>query len=363
MFRVAALLACLAMTAAVPATAAAEAPPAQMERDARAVLLAGLPGLRVDAATKRHLDRGGRGLILFTSNLASPAQVRALTAAASCAAAAPLLVAVDQEAGPVARLRRIGIEAPPVTSSVAELASAIERMARQMRTLGINTDLAPVVDVAARPRGALRGRVVGGDPGQVAAAGSAFVAALHASRIVAVPKHFPGHGRAAADPHHTVARIGATRSALAEVDGVPFAAAVAAGARAVMVGHPVYEALDPDRPASLSPAVLGMLRDQFAFDGVAITDGLSMAGVRRGRSLATVAVAALEAGEDLLIVEGGGQVEAVVAGIVASVESGALPRERLAEAAGRVRGLASWAAPVRCRERRVPIGALRPEVR
>ena len=125
------------------------------------------------------------------------------------------------------------------------------------------------------------------------------------------------------------------------MDFLPFAAAVAAGARAIMVGHPIYEALDPDLPASLSPAVLALLRDEFGFDGVAITDALNMAGVAAGRDPGDLAVAALAAGEDLLLVIDPAQIEATVAAIVAAVATGGLTLERLQEAAARVRALAA----------------------
>jgi beta-N-acetylhexosaminidase len=117
-----------------------------------------------------------------------------------------------------------------------------------------------------------------------------------------------------------------------------------------MVGHPVYEALDPSNPASLSPAVLELLRSGFGFDGVAVTDAFSMAGVREGRTLGEVTVEALIAGEDLLIVDNPPEVAEVLAVIEQAVADGTLGRDRLAEAAGRVRRLAMSAAPVVCNE-------------
>jgi beta-N-acetylhexosaminidase len=132
------------------------------------------------------------------------------------------------------------------------------------------------------------------------------------------------------------------------VDFLPFAAAVAAGARAIMVGHPIYESLDPGLPASLSPAVLRLLRDEFGFDGVAVADALNMAGVAAGRDPGALAVAALAAGEDLLLVIDPVQIEPTVAAIVAAVATGGLSRERLQEAATRVRALAAAAAPITC---------------
>jgi beta-N-acetylhexosaminidase len=182
----------------------------------------------------------------------------------------------------------------------------------------------------------------------VASLGAAFLRGLEQAGVVAVPKHFPGHGRATTDPHSAVTRITASLRDLRAVDFPPFAAAFDAGARAVMVGHPIYEAVDPDLPASLSPAVLALLRDDFDFDGVAITDSLSMQGVAAGRDPGRLAVEALAAGEDLLLFINPAVVEQAVAAIVAAVATGELPRARLQEASGRVRALAAAAAPISC---------------
>jgi len=178
--------------------------------------------------------------------------------------------------------------------------------------------------------------------------GAAFVRGLQAAGVIAVPKHFPGHGRSITDPHGVVTRIDASMEELEAVDFPPFDAVIAAGAPALMVGHPIYEALDADLPASLSPAVLDLLRDRFHFDGVAVTDSLSMTGVAAGREPGEVAVAALAAGEDLLLVVDPARVEETVAAIVAAVATGGLPLERLQEASARVLGLAEAAAPITC---------------
>ncbi|NNF11025.1 MAG: glycoside hydrolase family 3 protein, partial [Acidimicrobiia bacterium] len=161
-------------------------------------------------------------------------------------------------------------------------------------------------------------------------------------------KHFPGHGLSTVDPHLQVTPIDAGLATLLATDFPPFQAAIDNGIGAIMVGHPIYAALDPDNPASLSPAVLEMLRDDFGFDGVAMTDAFSMAGVRAGGSVGDLTVQALIAGEDLLIVDNPAEVGPVVSAIEAAVAAGTLDRTRLAQAAGRVRRLAQSAFPVLC---------------
>ena len=176
----------------------------------------------------------------------------------------------------------------------------------------------------------------------------AFLRGLEQAGVIAVPKHFPGHGGAAADPHFGASRVTASRDELAAADFVPFDAIFAAGAHAVLVGHPVYDALDPNLPASISPVVLALLRHEFGFRGVAITDALNMTGVAAGRDPGRLAVQALAAGEDLLMVVDAALVDDTVAAIVAALATGDLALERLQEASSRVRALADAAAPIAC---------------
>ena len=335
-----------------PTTITTTTAPVDVPRLARAVLMVGLAGSGIGETVAAHLAAGGLGILLLGDDIGTAAQVRSLTREASCAAAGPLLIAVDQELGVVARLRGL-VTALPSTGEALEMTPEEleitgQLLGDEMLALGINVDFAPVLDVVAGPNPALQGRHLGADPAVVAELGLAFWRGLELAGVIAVPKHFPGHGRAAADPHDQVARVGAPLADLRAMDFPPFSAAVAAGARAIMVGHPVYGALDPDLPASISPVILALLRDDFGFEGVAITDALNMAGVAAGRDPGDLAVAALAAGEDLLLVVDPAQIERTTAAIVAAVATGRLPLERLQEAAARVRALAAAAAPVAC---------------
>ena len=254
-------------------------------------------------------------------------------------------MAVDQEPGRVDRLAKIGIPSPAVDSERDQFIADTLAMGEAMVDLGINFDLAPVLDVARGSNPVLVGRNFGPDPQVVAARGLDFQLTLESLGIVTTAKHFPGHGLSTVDPHLQVTPIDAELETLEEVDFPPFRSAIDNGIGAVMVGHPIYEALDPDNPASLSPAVLDLLRTEFGFDGVAVTDAFSMAGVREGRTLGEVTVEALIAGEDLLIVDNPPEVAEVVAVIEQAVADGTLSRDRLAEAAGRVRRLAMTGRP------------------
>ncbi|MFH1330366.1 MAG: glycoside hydrolase family 3 N-terminal domain-containing protein [Actinomycetota bacterium] len=337
-----------ATTSTTPTTTA----PVDVPALARRVLLVGLAGRGVDEAAAAHLAAGGRGIVLFDANIGSAEQVRSLTNEAACAAAGPLLVAVDQELGPVGRLQGLVTPLPATAEALQmtplELEITGQLLGDEMLALGINMDLAPVLDVVAGPNPALEDRHLGADPEVVAELGTAFLRGLETAGVIAVPKHFPGHGRATTDPHDEATRITASLEELEAVDFLPFQAAFAAGARAVMVGHPIYAALDPVLPASISPAVLRLLRDAFGFQGVAITDALNMAAVAEGRDPGRLAVQALAAGEDLLLVVDPEVVEDTVAAIVAAVATGQLTLRRLQEASSRVLALAAAAAPIRC---------------
>lgn len=321
---------------------------------ARSVLMVGIRGQTLREGPTSHLRDGGRAVILVGANIGTKPLVSQLTSDIACAAAAPVLIAVDQELS--SRVRRLGSElVTPLPSArearvmtPAELRVVGELLGAELLDLGINMDLAPVLDVVRGSNPALGGRHLGSDPELVAVLGEAFMTGLESSGVIPVPKHFPGHGLSETDPHDESVVIDASLDELRRVDYLPFEVALADGRGAVMVGHPVYAALDPEQPASLSPAVLNLLRDHFGFEGVAMTDSLSMRGVGEGRSAGELAVAALAAGEDLLLVQTPARIDDSVAAIVAAVARGEVPLERLTEAASRVEALAGSAAQPTC---------------
>lgn len=303
--------------------------------DARAVLMVGINGPSLDPGTLFHLRDGGRSLVLLGPNITTSSLLRDLAAQVSCATGGNYLVAVDHEPLRVQRLSRLIGRFPGFTTDV-EMREAAAELGNDLTRIGVTMNLAPVLDLTGESP-ALAGRTLGTEPGAVSALGEAFRAGVEEARVASVVKHFPGHGRAPNDPHQAVTTIeGPTAEELA-----PFLDAVAVGARAVMVGHPIYTELDAEQPASSSPAAYGLLRS-WGFDGVAMTDALGMVGARNGRSLEETAVAALEAGADLLIVEDPALRETVVDAVVSATQSGRLDRSRLSEAAHRVRRLASW---------------------
>ena len=289
-------------------------------------------------------ERNIGGVILFGHNMQSEAQVRSLTGSLQelslrTEPAVPLFVAVDQEGGtvgsapwvaPQPSAARIGRRGDP-----AEARAVAGEIGRQLLRAGVNTDLAPVVDTGFGA--AIGARSYGEDPELVAAMGAAAVEGFEAAGIVSAAKHFPNHGPATSDSHVSLPVVEHDAKTVRSYDLPPFRAAVGAGVPMVMVGHLVYPAIDPERPASLSPEAVGMLRKDLGFDGVVVTDDLAMAGASGGRPPARAAVEAVKAGADLLIVSSPPQQQAdAYDAVVAAVGSGEIPRERIRESVGRV---------------------------
>ncbi len=244
------------------------------------------------------------GLILFARNVEDPARLAALTAAVRDLLGQDLPILVDQEGGRVARLRPPHWPAFPPAAAFGGLP---EEAARANATLlglacagaGLDVVCAPVLDL--RLPGAhevIGDRAFSRDPAEVARLGRAWVEGLHQAGCIPVIKHIPGHGRAQVDSHLDLPRVAAAADALAE-DCAPFAALAASGAWA-MTAHILYEALDPRRPATLSPLVIGrVIRRAIGFDGVLVSDDLAMKALRGAPG--ALAQHAIAAGCDLVL--------------------------------------------------------------
>ena len=223
---------------------------------------------------------------------------------------------------------------------------------RELAELGIDLDLAPVADVNSCADNPVIGtRSFGADPKAAAEHVAAWVAGLQAAGVAACVKHFPGHGDTRDDSHVGLPVVEADLATLRERELVPFVAAVHRGVAAVMTSHLVVTVLDPERPATLSPTVLGLLRDELGFDGVVVTDALDMAGASAGRGIPEAAVQSLATGADLLCLgpdKDQALVLAVRDAIVAAVRQGRLAAEALAasvERIARLRQPSSGAVP------------------
>lgn len=316
---------------------------AELDRKIGQLFMCGMPGTGLDRETQRLIrELHPCGLILFRRNVAGPVQLarlcRELQSVSLDAHGTPLILAVDQEGGRVARLRAPFTEFPgneAIGSSGAPQARAEEfalTTAQEMRLVGLNMDLAPVLDVGRGPlEDHLRGRTFGEDPHRVALLGGIVIRTLQKGGVMAVAKHFPGLGRTSRDPHLHLPEIVLEKGELEEVNLVPFRAAVLAGVAAVMTSHAVYPSLDPHTPATMSRAVLkGLLRDELEYPGLIITDDLEMGAIQAGWGVPAGAAAAFGAGADILLVcEDQGLVEEAHQEIRSKLLHGAIPMERL----------------------------------
>jgi beta-N-acetylhexosaminidase len=251
------------------------------------------------------------GVFLRGRSSAGIAAVGAAVAQLQAASALPLEVAVDQEGGLVQTLTGPGFDTVPTALAQGALPGETLRAdvtswAGQLRAAGITMDLAPVADTVpagtgrANPPIGASDRQYGSDPARVAAAVGTVVRALQDAGVAATAKHFPGLGRVGLN---TDTDVGATDPGTNPADPYlqPFAAAVDAGAAAVMVSSATYPQLDPGRLAVFSPTVLGLLRDQFRFDGVVVTDDLGQAVALSGVPVGQRAVDAVAAGVDVVL--------------------------------------------------------------
>jgi beta-N-acetylhexosaminidase len=287
------------------------------------MLLVGFRGLTVDDAgevASDIRDRNLGGILLFDTdqpthsavrNVESPAQLTALVAGLQALAPTPLLVAVDEEGGLVARLdERHGF---PPTISAADLGArgdvafteqAGEQIAQTLASVGVNLNLAPVVDLDVNPEnpiiGAL-GRSFSADPEIVTAQAEAFVKGHRAVAVRTTLKHFPGHGSSTGDTHLGVVEVTDTWSAI-ELE--PFANLIRDGlADAVLTAHVFNATLDPEHPATLSqPTITGILREQLGWDGIVISDDMQMGAIRQAYGCADAIRLTILAGVDVLTI-------------------------------------------------------------
>ena len=261
-----------------------------------------------------------------------------------------ILLATDEEGGDVTRVHypsgstAVGNAVLGRLDDLGTTRQVAAGIGGELADLGIGLDLAPSVDVNSSPDNPVIGvRSFGADAATVARHGSAWVEGLQSRGVAACAKHFPGHGDTATDSHHDLPRIDVTLEVLRERELAPFRAAVETGVATIMTSHIIVDALDPHRPATFSSVVLAVLRDELGFTGVIVSDALDMAGASAQTGIPEAAVRALLAGVDLLCLGSATSEEryaAVHSAVVDAVESGRLPRERVAEAAGRVRELA-----------------------
>ncbi len=277
------------------------------------LIMVGFPGTSVskDLSAWMAAYKPG-GVILFSRNLHGVDQIVRLTnQLQKLGSNHPLFIAVDQEGGRVSRLPR-GFTVFPACAVLgrcdsSELAyAAASATATELRAVGINMNMAPVLDVNTNSQNPVIGdRAFSSSATQVCALGLATVAGLQDNRVIACGKHFPGHGDTTADSHQELPTVTSSADRLREMELRPFRHAVENGLAAVMTAHVRYQALDDRNPATLSSYILTeLLRKELNFQGLVITDDLEMRAILDHHEVGDAAVLAIRAGVDLLLVCG-----------------------------------------------------------
>ncbi|MBP2019609.1 beta-N-acetylhexosaminidase [Symbiobacterium terraclitae] len=309
-----------------------------------------VPGRACTPETAAFLARYRVGsVILFSGNVATPAQAAAFTRGLQEAAAAaglpPLLLAIDQEGGAASVVQQ-GVSHPPflmgigATGDARSAAAAGRVLAREVRAMGFHWLFAPVLDVNCNPANPVIGpRSFGSDPDLVGRMGAAFVRAVQAEGVLACGKHFPGHGDTSLDSHLDLPSLPHGRERLEAVELKPFRMAIEAGLGSLMTAHVVFPAIEPEGvPATLSRRVLtDLLRDEMGYDGLLITDSMVMNAIKEHYGTAEAAVRAVLAGADMVMALGDlDRAATTLEALAAAIAHGTIPRERAEASVRRV---------------------------
>lgn len=300
-----------------------------------------MPGPGLDDGSRALLERGIGGVVLFSANITAAAQLSGLTAELRRCAPGSLRIAIDHEGGHVTR---IGAPVTRFPSAMAigatgseDLAHAVAHAAgEELAALGIDVNLAPVLDVATDPRNPSVGaRSFGSSTEAVARLGAATIRGYRDAGIAATAKHFPGHGRTPIDSHVALPTVTGGLDELRRSDVPPFRAAIEAQVDLVMASHVAYEGITGGLPSTLSaPIMQDLLRDELGFGGLLVTDAMGMRALADRHAIPEACVRSIAAGADTVMpIE---HQHEVLDALEAAIASGELPERRVTEALARI---------------------------
>lgn len=297
------------------------------------------------------------GAYISDDNVPTPAAAIALTRALQTFARRtrlqiPLLLGADQEGTwsviTSASAMGPGNMAIGATHDPRQAYRMYRVIAKEMTAVGLNTVLGPAADCNSNPHNSIIGmRSFGESPELVAAMTAAAVRGLQENGAVAALKHFPGHGDTRADSHRGLPTVDRTRAELFRIDLHPFAVGIRAGAKMAMTSHIIFSALDPERPATLSPIILGdVLRGQLGFEGVIVSDSMNMKAMKRHYDPADAVIQGFKAGVDLMMLaeehydHDASQYldnqRALIRAVIQAVEDGVITERRVNDAVERI---------------------------
>ncbi|MEO5615272.1 MAG: glycoside hydrolase family 3 N-terminal domain-containing protein [Cypionkella sp.] len=326
--------------------------------DARAVLLPAFDGVTLSSAVQRFLDQGGVSILVgegrdeYVARRMSAARRSAETpevfqriTAEARKRSGLLLTAIDQEMGGICRLHDMAPQYPchadlPSTSP-AVIEALTQGIATDAAAMGVNVFLSPVLDVLTGTNAWLQGRTWSSDPEIVASLSAAFIRGAQRGGVAATGKHFPGFSSTTADPAIDASAMCLADAASIASGLIPFRAAIAAGVEMIMVGPAIVTALDDQKAALRSVKVVQKLKRELGFTGIVMADDLDSQATMRGDSVAQVAIDALNAGCDfLLLADIGSQLEDISNAIIVAANAGHISAEALSISADKVRALA-----------------------
>jgi len=319
----------------------------ELRKIAGQLIMIRFPGTVLDADTADFIRTNSiRGVCLFRGNMTDSVQLAKLTADLRAVMGPEALIAIDQEGGAV--VRSTWVPAPPAAMGLGaaddtDLAYRTgAAVARAVKSLGFNWNFAPVLDLNNNPHNpVIAERSFGAEPQRAAELAMAWMAGSHAEGVACCVKHFPGHGDTHVDSHRDLPTVDKPLSELENFEFKPFQLA-APQAPAMMTAHIVYPAIDADNPATMSPAILdGLLRKQWNYRGVVITDGMDMHAIAGRYGVGNAAVRALVAGADMVMALGTPETQdETLNAIAAALADGSLAQSAVDERLARLAALA-----------------------
>jgi beta-N-acetylhexosaminidase len=311
------------------------------------MILAGISGTTIDPTTKNLLTKYKvGGIIFYKDNLVNPTQAVQLVNQIKSEndQHVPLLLGVDQEGGRVTRLpgnlinfptnKEIGaIDNPEFSYQVGAM------LGKELKGFGFNLDFAPVLDINSNPGNPVIGdRSFGNNPEIVSKLGIQTLKGIQSEKIITSIKHFPGHGDTSVDSHLELPIVNKSLEQLKELELIPFEQAIQSGADVVMVAHILLPKLDADYPSSMSKNIItGILRNQLDFNGVVITDDMTMMAIIDHYSIGRAAVESVKAGSDIVLVgHEYNKVVETISSLKAAVQKGEISEQRINESVSRI---------------------------
>ncbi|MEM7115453.1 MAG: glycoside hydrolase family 3 N-terminal domain-containing protein [Chloroflexota bacterium] len=322
-----------------------------LEQKIAQMLMVGVPGMAVnDTSYHRIVNQGIGGVIFLPGNITSAEQVAAFTTSLQQAAlneglGIPLFIGWNHEGGRIVR-RNAGLTRFPSNMALGaadqpDMVQAVgEAVGQEMASLGVNMNFAPVLDVNTEPANPIIGlRAYDDTPYVVASLGHAYITGQQTAGVIAVAKHFPGHGGVDVDSHLALPQFDQTLEGLWQTELPPFQEAATADVGAMMIAHLKMPNLDPSGlPSSLSPMLVNdLLRTQMGYDGVVMTDDMGMRAIVDNYSLARATVLAVQAGNDVLLaVEPYSFPDVMIEALLTAVSTGQISEERINESVRRI---------------------------